>query len=63
MHFLPTCSKPCPLTGTAAADGEEELDAQTALDLLDLGIVSPVTRETAGSLYHRELARQVGCVV
>jgi ESCRT-II complex subunit VPS36 len=43
----------------AASDGEEELDAQTALDLLDLGIVSPVTRETAGSLYHRELARQV----
>ena len=44
----------------AAPDGEEELDAQTALDLADLGIVSPVTRESAGSLYHRELSRQVG---
>lgn len=38
----------------------EELDAETALDLANLGIVSPVTRDTAGSLYFRELARQVG---
>ncbi|EFN52457.1 hypothetical protein CHLNCDRAFT_12611, partial [Chlorella variabilis] len=27
--------------------------------LLELGIVSPVTRDTAGSLYHQELARQL----
>jgi hypothetical protein len=40
--------------------GEEELDAETALDLLNLGIVTPVTKESAGSLYHQELARQVG---
>ena len=66
-HCNPTLPPAGP--GAAAADGgggggggggEEELDAQTALDLLDLGIVVPVTRETAGSLYHRELARQVG---
>lgn len=49
-----------PGAGAASSDGEEELDAQTAADLLDLGIVSPVTRESAGSLYHKELARQVG---
>jgi hypothetical protein len=45
--------------GAAASDGEEELDADTALDLVNLGIVSPVTRQTAGSLYHQELSRQV----
>lgn len=50
---------PCALPAGAAGEGEE-LDAETALDLLDLGIVSPVTRETAGSLYHQELSRQVG---
>lgn len=60
------CAQYCPIfcprapQAGSASDGEEELDAQTALDLLDLGIVSPVTRETAGSLYHKELARQVG---
>ncbi|KAL4422699.1 hypothetical protein ABPG75_008896 [Micractinium tetrahymenae] len=37
----------------------EELDAETALDLANLGIVSPVTRDTAGSLYFQELARQL----
>nr|KAI3430421.1 hypothetical protein D9Q98_005016 [Chlorella vulgaris] len=47
------------VTRGAEAGGEEELDAETALDLLNLGIVSPVTRDTAGSLYHQELARQL----
>ena len=45
----------------AGGEGEEGLDAETALELVNLGVVvSPVTRETAGSLYHQELARQVG---
>lgn len=39
---------------------EAELDAETALDLFDLGLVTPVTKESAGRQYHRELARQVG---
>lgn len=43
----------------AGGEPGEELDAETALDLVNLGIVSPVTRDTAGSLYFQELARQV----
>ena len=47
--------------GEGGEGGEEGLDAETALELVNLGVVvSPVTRETAGSLYHQELARQVG---
>ncbi|KFM26044.1 Vacuolar protein sorting-associated protein 36 [Auxenochlorella protothecoides] len=38
---------------------EAELDAETALDLFDLGLVTPVTKESAGRQYHRELARQL----
>ena len=45
--------------GPSSASEDDELDPETALGLLDLGIASPVTRETAGSQYHRELARQV----
>ena len=59
------CSGNLAVPAGAASDGEEELDADTALDLVNLGIVSPVTRQTAGSLYHRELSRQVrlGCCI
>ena len=46
-------------SGDASGGEGEELDAATALDLLNLGIVSPVTKETAGSLYLTELARQL----
>lgn len=45
--------------GSTPSEGEEELDAETALGLVELGIVSPVTRDTAGSLYFQELARQL----
>lgn len=43
----------------AEGSGDEELDAETALDLVNLGIVSPVTRESAGALYYQELSRQL----
>lgn len=55
---------PPPLCSPLPAGGEggegEELDAETALDLLSLGIVNPVTRESAGRQYEQQLARQVG---
>ena len=58
----PACLPPsgCGAGGEGGGEGED-LDAETALDLLNLGIVSPVTRETAGSLYLQELSRQVRC--
>lgn len=48
-----------PAAGDAPGEEGEELDAETALDLLNLGIVSPVTKESAGGLYHQELSRQL----
>lgn len=39
--------------------GDEALDSDTALDLFQMGIVDPVTKESAGRGYHRQLARQV----
>ncbi len=42
-----------------AGSDAEELDAETALDLLSLGIVNPVTKESAGAQYQQQLARQV----
>ena len=40
---------------------DDELGSKQELQewILSVGIVSPVTRETAGALYHRELSRQV----
>ncbi|GAB4820027.1 hypothetical protein N2152v2_007073 [Parachlorella kessleri] len=48
-------------TGSASDAGSdaEELDAETALDLLSLGIVNPVTKESAGAQYQQQLARQL----
>lgn len=43
----------------SAAD-DEEMGKQEMQDwLLSVGIVSPVTKESAGALYHQQLARQV----
>lgn len=42
-----------------AAGGEGADDAAFRAAMVQLGIVSPVTRETAGSKYHDELSRQL----
>ena len=44
----------------AAGPGPEggDMDAETALDLYHLGLVTPVTKEAAGRKYHRQLAEQ-----
>ncbi len=34
------------------------MDAQLEEDLVAMGIASPVTKATAGALYHQELSRQ-----
>ena len=50
----------CPAGSASDAGSDaEELDAETALDLLSLGIVNPVTKESAGAQYQQQLARQV----
>ena len=38
---------------------EEAMDAEMENELIALGIASPVTRSTAGALYHQQLSRQV----
>jgi ESCRT-II complex subunit VPS36 len=40
---------------------DEEMGSKQDMQdwLLSVGIVSPVTKETAGALYHQQLARQV----
>ncbi|GBF96332.1 hypothetical protein Rsub_09402 [Raphidocelis subcapitata] len=48
-----------PGAGPGAAGGDAALDAETALALAAMGIVSPVTRASAGALYHQQLARQL----
>jgi ESCRT-II complex subunit VPS36 len=47
--------------GTAAAGGSDQLllDSETQLQLIAMGITSPVTRASAGARYHQELARQL----
>lgn len=47
-----------------AASGDEAMDADMENELISLGIASPVTKTTAGALYHQQLSRQVrggGC--
>jgi ESCRT-II complex subunit VPS36 len=49
-------------TESAAAGGSGEqllLDADTQLQLIAMGIASPVTRASAGARYHQELSRQL----
>ena len=41
-------------------ENDEEIDDDLAIELADLGISSPVTRESAGRLYFRELSQQLG---
>ncbi len=47
-------------SGAAPAAGGDEalMDAQLEDDLAAMGIASPVTKATAGALYHQELSRQ-----
>lgn len=45
---------------TAESNDEEMGSKQEMQDwLLSVGIVSPVTKESAGALYHQQLSRQV----
>ena len=41
------------------APHEEWMDADMETELISMGIASPVTKASAGALYHRELSRQV----
>jgi ESCRT-II complex subunit VPS36 len=45
--------------GADAGSGDGEEDAELQGLLIDMGISNPVTRVSAGSLYHQELARQL----
>ena len=38
---------------------EDWMDADMEAELISMGIASPVTKASAGALYHRELSRQV----
>lgn len=45
----------------AGSSNDEELGSKEEIQdwLLSVGIVSPVTKESAGALYHQQLSRQV----
>ena len=45
----------------ANAGGDEEMGSKQEMQdwLLSVGIISPVTKETAGAQYHQQLSRQV----
>jgi hypothetical protein len=47
------------LESGAAASSLGGMDQEMEDLLLDVGIVNPVTKESAGSLYHRQLSRQL----
>lgn len=51
------------LTNSSAQSNsnDEEMGSKQDMQdwLLSVGIVSPVTKETAGALYHQQLSRQV----
>lgn len=51
--------KDCEEGGALDAGVGQEMDDL----LLDVGIVNPVTKESAGALYHKQLSRQVNCLV
>ncbi|BDA42551.1 probable vacuolar protein-sorting-associated protein 36 at C-terminar half [Coccomyxa sp. Obi] len=40
-------------------EGTDRMDADMEAELISMGITSPVTKATAGALYHRELSRQL----
>eukprot|EP00249_Psilotum_nudum_P012781 c23981_g1_i1 orf=799-1689(-) len=52
-------------SGMSGAVDEEEMGSKQEMQdwLLSVGIVSPVTKETAGALYHQQLSRQVHLLV
>lgn len=43
----------------AAGQSGQALDAGMARELIELGIVSPVTKQSAGKQYHEQLSRQL----
>lgn len=45
--------------GTLGDSGSEGMDPDMAAQLITMGIQSPVTRDSAGALFHQQLARQV----
>lgn len=47
-------------SSTDNADVQEFRESGLEAELIQMGIASPVTKETAGVMYHQELARQVG---
>ena len=49
-------------SSTDDADVQEFRESGLEAELIQMGIASPVTKETAGGMYHQELARQVGQV-
>lgn len=52
-----------PTTPDGGVSEEEQMDDALARELADLGIASPVTRETAGQLYYQELSRQLAAFI
>ena len=53
------------LTNSSAESNSNDEEMGSKQDMQDLllsvGIVSPVTKETAGALYHQQLSLQVAC--
>ena len=43
----------------AAVKGADAMDAGMARELIELGIVSPVTKQSAGKQYHEQLSKQL----
>lgn len=48
-------------TSQPSAENDEELGSKQEMQdwLLSVGIISPVTKESAGAMYHQQLSRQV----
>ena len=46
---------------TGSASNDEEMGSKQEMQdwMLSVGIISPVTKESAGALYHQQLSRQV----
>eukprot|EP00210_Caulerpa_lentillifera_P004173 g3979.t1 len=47
------------LSQVPGSDQEDLLDQEMITEMISMGITSPVTKETAGALYHEELSRQL----
>lgn len=48
-------------TSQPSVENDEELGSKQEMQdwLLSVGIISPVTKESAGAMYHQQLSRQV----